>query len=103
MLSILHKALKAAMKAKDKATLIGLRNIIGKLKAKIIDKGEELSEKECVQILQSSAKQLKESITQYKNGGRNDLAEVEINELELIKKYLPKQLSQKQNVNEICV
>ena len=50
--------------------------------------------KECFQILQSSAKQLKESITQYKNGGRDDLAEVEIYELELIKKYLPKQLSQ---------
>ena len=94
MLSILQEELKIAMKEKNKATLIGLRNIIGKLKAKIIDKGEELSEKECVQILQSSAKQLKESITQYKNGGRDDLAEVEIYELELIKKYLPKQLSQ---------
>ena len=94
MLSILQEELKTAMKEKNKATLIGLRNIIGKLKTKKIDKGEELSEKECVQILQSSAKQLKESITQYKNGGRDDLAEVEIYELELIKKYLPKQLSQ---------
>ena len=94
MLSILQEELKTAMKEKNKATLIGLRNIIGKLKTKKIDKGEELSEKECIQILQSSAKQLKESITQYKNGGRDDLAEVEIYELELIKKYLPKQLSQ---------
>ena len=94
MLTLLQEELIKAMKAKNKSTLIGLRNIIGKLKARRIDKGEDLTKQECIQILQSSAKQLKESITQYKNGGRDDLAEVEIYELELIKKYLPKQLSQ---------
>ena len=94
MLSILHKALKAAMKAKDKATLIGLRNIIGKLKMRQIDKGEELTREECIQILQSSAKQLKDSIMQYEQGGRNDLAEIETFELTLIENYLPEQLSE---------
>ena len=89
MLSLLQEDLKNAMKSKDKATLMGLRNIICKLKAKKIDKGEELTQKECFQILQSSAKQLKDSIIQYSNGGRDDLAKIEKYELKLIKKYLP--------------
>ena len=89
MLSLLQEDLKIAMKSKDKATLMGLRNIIGKLKAKKIDKGEELTEKECFQILRSSAKQLKDSIIQYSNGDRDDLAKIEKYELKLIEKYLP--------------
>ena len=94
MLALLQEELKAAMKAKDKATLTGLRNIIGKLKAQRIDKGEDLTDQECIQILQSSVKQLKDSIEQYEKGGRDDLAEVEAFELKLIKKYLPEQLSE---------
>ena len=94
MLDLLQEELKAAMKAKDKATLTGLRNIIGKLKAQRIDKGEDLTKEEYIQILQSSAKQLKDAIEQYEKGGRDDLAEVETFELKLIEKYLPKQLSE---------
>ena len=94
MLSLLQEELIVAMKAKDRATLTGLRNIIGKLKAQRIDKGEDLTKEECIQILQSSAKQLKDSIEQYEKGGRDDLAEVEAFELKLIKKYLPEQLSE---------
>ena len=86
MLALLQEELKTAMKAKDKATLTGLRNIIGKLKAQRIDKGEDLTDQECIQILQSSVKQLKDSIEQYEKGGRDDLAEVEAFELKLIEK-----------------
>jgi len=96
MLPLLQEELKVAMKAKDKATLTGLRNIIGKLKAQQIDKGEDLTKEECIQILQSSAKQLKDSIEQYEKGGRDDLAKVEAFELKLIEKYLPKQLSEEE-------
>ena len=96
MLALLHEELKAAMKAKDKATLTGLRNIIGKLKAQRIDKGEDLTDQECIQILQSLVKQLKDSIEQYEKGGRDDLAKVEAFELKLIEKYLPKQLSEEE-------
>ena len=96
MLALFQEELKAAMKAKDKATLTGLRNIIGKLKAQRIDKGEDLTKEECIQILQSSVKQLKDSIEQYEKGGRDDLAKVEAFELKLIEKYLPKQLSEEE-------
>ena len=95
MLPLLQEELKSAMRAKDRPTITGLRNFIGKLKTLRIDKGEELTKQECVKILHSSVKQLKESIRQFEKGGRDDLAEVEKFELELIKKYLPEQLSDK--------
>tara|TARA_B100000315_G_C14320194_1_gene470408 strand:- start:204 stop:644 length:441 start_codon:yes stop_codon:yes gene_type:complete len=94
MLSLLQEELVKAMKAKDRATLIGIRNMIGKLKSLQIDRGKDLTKQESIQILQSSAKQLKDSIRQYKKGGRDDLADIEAFELKLINKYLPKQLSE---------
>ena len=94
MLDQLQEELIAAMKAGDKPGMTGLRNIIGKLKASQIDKGEELAGDESLKILKSAAKQLKESVEQYKKGGRDDLAEKELFELSLLDKYLPEQLSQ---------
>ena len=94
MLDQLQEELISAMKAGDKPKMTGLRNIIGKLKASQIDKGEELTGDESLKILKSAAKQLKESVKQYKKGGRDDLAEKELFELSLLDKYLPEQLYQ---------
>ena len=94
MLGQLQEELISAMKTGDKPRMTGLRNIIGKLKASQIDKGEELTGDESLKILKSAAKQLKESVEQYKKGGRDDLAEKELFELSLLDKYLPEQLSQ---------
>ena len=94
MLDQLQEELISAMKAGDKPRMTGLRNIIGKLKASQIDKGEDLTGDESLKILKSAAKQLKESVEQYKKGGRDDLAEKELFELSLLDKYLPEQLSQ---------
>lgn len=76
--------------------MMGLRNIIGKLKASQIDKGETLTAEESLKILKSAAKQLNESIDQYQKGGREELAEKEAFELTLLEKYLPEQLSEEQ-------
>jgi len=94
MLDQLQEELKIAMKAGEKAEMMGLRNIIGKIKAAQIDKGETLTNEETLKILKTSAKQLKESIDQYQKGGRDDLAEKEAFELTLLEKYLPEQLSE---------
>ena len=94
MLDQLQEELIAAMKAGDKPRMTGLRNIIGKLKASQIDKGEELTGDESLKILKSAAKQLKESVEQYQKGSRDDLAEKELFELSLLKKYLPEQISE---------
>ena len=96
MLDQLQEKLKIAMKAGEKAKMMGLRNIIGKIKAAQIDKGETLTDEESSKILKTAAKQLKESIDQYQKGGRDDLAEKEAFELTLLEKYLPEQLSEEQ-------
>jgi len=93
MLNQLQKELAVAMKATEKAKIMALRNIIGKLKAAKIDKGKSLTPEESQKILNSAAKQLKESIEQYQKGGRDDLVQEEAYELSLLEKYLPKQLS----------
>ena len=94
MLDQLQEELITAMKAGHKPRMMGLRNFIGKLKASQIDKGEELTGDESLKILKSAAKQLKESVEQYKRGGRDDLAEKELFELSLLEKYLPEQISE---------
>jgi len=96
MLDQLEEELKIAIKAGEKAKMMGLRNIIGKIKAAQIDKRETLTDKESLKILKTAAKQLKESIDQYQKGGRDDLAEKEAFELTLLEKYLPEQLSEEQ-------
>ena len=94
MLDQLQEELKIAMKAGEKAKMMGLRNIIGKIKATQIDKGETLTDEESLKILKTAAKQLTESLDQYRKGGRDDLAEKEAFELTLLEKYLPEQLSE---------
>ena len=94
MLGQLQEELISAMKTGDKPRMTGLRNIIGKLKASQIDKGEVLTGAESLTILKSAAKQLKESVEQYQKGGRDDLAEKELFELSLLEKYLPEQISE---------
>ena len=96
MLDQLEEELKIAIKAGEKAKMMGFRNIIGKIKVAQIDKGGTLTDEESLKILKTAAKQLKESIDQYQKGGRDDLAEKEAFELTLLEKYLPEQLSEEQ-------
>ena len=94
MLDIIRKDLKEAMKARDRCKLIALRNLVSKIKAKEIEKGDVLDNDESMKVCLSAAKQIKESIKQFKDAGRNDLAEQEVLELQIIESYLPKQLSE---------
>ena len=86
--------MKAAMKAGEKSELGALRNIIGKVKAKQIDSAKTLTNDECIKVVATAAKQLKDSIQQYKNGGRDDLAQNEAFELSIVERYLPEQISE---------
>ena len=94
MLTNLMVDMKEAMKNKDKNKLLALRNMISTIKAKQIDSGKTLSNDESIKIVQGIAKKLKDSITQYKNGNREDLAETEQIELNFVKSYLPEQLTE---------
>ena len=102
MINQITADLKLAMKSQDKPRILGLRNLLGKLKARQIDKGTELNNQECIKILNSAAKQLKDSIEQYSNANRLDLAEKENYELLLVENYLPKPISE-DDVKEIIL
>ena len=94
MLPILINDMKIAMKKGKKSELNALRNLIGKIKSKQIDLGHDLNEQECIKLMRSSTKQLKESIKQYKIGGRIDLIKNEEYELSVIQKYLPEEMEE---------
>ena len=96
MIDNIKAQLKDAMILKDKNRIIALRNFLAKLRAKEIEKKESLSKSESLKVLQSMAKQLKDSIDQYTNGGREDLANKENYELEILSEFLPEPLSKEE-------
>ena len=85
--------MKEAMKAGDKEEVSTLRMIISSLNNAEIDKGGDLDDEDVIDVLSKEAKQRRESIDAYREGGRDDRADKEERELELIQHYLPDQLS----------
>ena len=85
--------LTAAMKAKDAVRLGTLRMVKANLMNRQIDKGGELTDEETTKALQSLVKQRRDSIEQYTNAGRTELAEKEQSEIDVIEDYLPQAAS----------
>jgi len=80
-----------------------LRMISAEIKQLEVDKKITVSDDDVISILNKMAKQRKDSIQQFQQGGREDLASIEINELEVITTYLPAQLSEEEidiHINE---
>ncbi|MGO4386378.1 GatB/YqeY domain-containing protein [Microvirga sp. 2YAF29] len=90
--------MKEAMKAGEKAKLGAIRLIQAALKDKDIEargNGKEpLSDEEILALLQKMVKQRQESITMYEQGGRQELADQEKNEVAVITSYLPQQMDE---------
>ena len=85
--------LKAAMVAKDSFKRDTIRFLNSAIKQVEVDERRELSENDIYKIIQKSIKQREDAAKQYKDANRDDLYEKEIKEAELLKSYLPKQLS----------
>jgi hypothetical protein len=85
--------LTAAMKAQAKERLSTLRMLQSALKNEQINAGHELSDPEAMSVIQKAVKQRLDSIEQYTNAGRTELADKERSEMELLKTYLPAELS----------
>lgn len=84
-----------AMKARDQLRSSTLSFLRAQLKNVIIDKRiDKLEDADVVTVLKKQIKQRQDSIEQYAKGGRNDLAEKETKELEILKSYLPEELSE---------
>ena len=91
----INNDLKEAMKAKDAATLRGVRAIKSAiLLHKTSGAGVEVTAEDAIKILQKLVKQRKESLGIFEQNGRAELAQTEREEIEVIERYLPKQLSE---------
>ncbi|MCY7363100.1 MAG: GatB/YqeY domain-containing protein [Ignavibacteria bacterium] len=92
----INQDIKTAMLAKNESALRGLRAIKSALLLAKTEKGatQELTEEVEVKVLQKLVKQRKESADIYKSQNREDLYQIEADEIEIIEKYLPKQMSQ---------
>jgi uncharacterized protein YqeY len=98
---IVETELIKAAKQQDKARLSTLRLMKAALHNREIDLHRELNEAEVLQLLSSMAKQRRDSIEQFKLGGRDDLVQKESLELEMIQAFMPQQLSEEELDAEI--
>ncbi|MCY3068431.1 GatB/YqeY domain-containing protein [Aerococcus sp. JJEM-2022b] len=92
----LNQDMKEAMKAKDKFHLSVIRMLKGALQKAEIDKEEALTDDEELSILSRELKQRKDSVNEFHEAGRDDLADQTAKEIEIVENYLPKQLSEEE-------
>lgn len=97
----INSDIKAAMIAKDNFKRDTLRVVMSLLKQVEVDERKELTDEDVIKILQKAIKQREDAAAQYKAGHREDLYQKEINEIALIKEYLPAQLSDEELKSEI--
>jgi len=100
LLDTINNDLKAAMLSKDVVTRDTLRMLISDIKRFEIDERIEADDVKISNLINKNVKQRRDSIEQFKNGNRDDLVATEEEQLNVILKYLPKQLSE-QEIQEL--
>jgi len=93
--------MKAAMRAKDAPRLSAIRLLLAALKQKEVDQRVVLTDADVTAIIEKLIKQRRDSITQYVAANRQDLADVETFELNLLQGYLPQQMTDAEILSEI--
>ena len=94
LMETISNDLISAMKSGQKEKLLIMRMVKSAIKNAEIDKGEPLNDDEVSAVLRTFAKRAKDSIEQFTQGGRDELAEKEKAQLAIIEEYLPKQLGE---------
>jgi len=89
----LNDEVKSAMRSQNKERLAILRVIMAALKQKEVDERIELDDSHVLSILDKLAKQHRDSIEQFKNGGRDDLVKKETGELQVVLEFMPTPLT----------
>ena len=85
---------KAAMRARDKDTLSALRLIQADIKRIEVDERVDVDDARLLAVLDKMSKQRRDSLEQFRDAGRDDLADREAFELEVIQRYMPQPLSE---------
>ena len=90
----LDQDFKQALRDKNEIATSALRNLKAEIKNTAIEKRRDLSESELLEVLRRKVKQHKDSIESFKSGGRSDLLEREQQQMDVLLKYLPKQMDE---------
>ena len=90
----LTTAMKDAMRAKDKARLGVVRMALSAIKQIEVDERIELDDERSLAVLDKLIKQRKDSATQYRDAGRDDLADIEEAEIQVLQTFLPAPLGE---------
>jgi len=90
----IQDAMKTAMKSGDKERLAVIRLILSALKQIEVDERIELDDSRVLGVLDKMVKQRRESISQFKSGGRDDLVDQEQAEIDVIAEFLPQALTE---------
>jgi hypothetical protein len=85
--------MKAAMRAKDAARLSTVRLLLAGIKQREVDERIELDDAQVLSVIEKMIKQRRESIAQFEKASRNDLADVEKAEIQVLTGYMPAQMS----------
>lgn len=88
------EAMKAAMKAREKERLSAIRLILAEFKRIEVDERIDIDDARCLAVLDKMCKQRRDSIKQYEDAGRDELAAVEYAEIEVIQDFLPQALTE---------
>ena len=94
LVATIKAAMKAAMKAREKARLSTIRLIQAEFKRVEVDERIEIDAPRALAIMDKMVKQRRDSVTQFQNAGRDELAAIELAEIAVIQEFLPQQLSE---------
>ena len=94
-------ALKDAMRARDEVRMTTLRLVLTAIKKREKEARSLLEDQEVISVITSQIKQRRESIEQYRKAGREDLAQTEENELQILQGYMPEQASEEEISNTL--
>lgn len=90
-----------ALKSKDEKTLSVLRYLLSQIQNKEIDKKQDLSDEEVVQLIRKSIKDLNEAAGMFQKGGREDLVSQNKEQIKILSTYLPEEPSDEELKGEI--
>ncbi|MGY2486934.1 GatB/YqeY domain-containing protein [Cupriavidus sp. CP313] len=93
--------MKAAMRARESERLGTIRLLLAAIKQREVDERVELDDTAVLAVVEKLIKQRKDSISQFQQAGRNDLADKELAEVEVLKAYMPAALSDEEVAAEV--
>tara|TARA_B100001123_G_scaffold82851_1_gene94491 strand:- start:7352 stop:7807 length:456 start_codon:yes stop_codon:yes gene_type:complete len=93
---LIQEEIKSSMKMGEREKTITLRMAISEIKKEEIEKKSDLSDQEVTFILQKMIKQRKDSSNQFRSAGRDELAQKEEREIEILTEFLPEQLGEEE-------